>query len=92
MRRDRREELRRALGLENSAYQDAGDFEPMLYQFTQLDKHNSDAVNYDICSVMLLLRLFDIYKGIVVDTQQRCLWALNVGTVRHNSIPSANAL
>jgi len=49
MRRDRREDLKRALGLENSAYADAGEFKHMLYRLNQPDKHNGYAVDYDIC-------------------------------------------
>jgi hypothetical protein len=81
MRRDRLEELQRALGLENSAHEDAGEFWNMLFRLNRLEKRNSIPVDYGICSVMLLMSLFTTYYGIVVDSQQRCLWALNVRTV-----------
>jgi hypothetical protein len=32
------------------------------------------------------MSIFDSYKGLVLDNQQRCIWALDVHAVCHGSI------
>lgn len=53
-------------GLENSAYEEAGEFYLMLYRFNRLENcrlanRDFSPIEYDFCSVLLLMGLFDTY-------------------------------
>ena len=74
-----RTECRRALGLENSAWNDAGTFSTTLFKLHEMDtRGGGSVVEYDACSRDLLEVLLGESVGYVKDPKRRCQWALNI--------------
>lgn len=74
-----RAECRRALGLENSAWNDAGAFSTTLSRLHEMDtRGGGSVVEYEACSRALLEVLLGESVGYVRDPKRRCEWALNI--------------
>lgn len=78
MRPENRDAFRRQLGLRNSSWRDAGPVGSILGHFNDPDLHKD---NYIFINRFLLHLLFEKHEGIILNREQRSLWALNVSTM-----------